>query len=133
MASILIVEDDCSLRDLLTRILLIRGFEVIGSACNGLKAVNMFKNMILKPDIILMDYRMPVMNGIDATRKILEIDPLARVLFLSADTSIKDEAMEVGAVDFLGKPISCAEIIVFIEKHTSASEEEDFPFLPMIL
>lgn len=126
MVSVLIVEDDCHVQDLLVRILLIRGFKVVGTAFNGLEAVDVFKNMILKPDIILMDYRMPIMNGIEATREIMEIDPLARILFLSADSSIMDDAIEAGAIDFLVKPISCAEIITFIEKHTSTLDKEEF-------
>ncbi len=124
VVSVLIVEDDSCVHDLLTRFLVIRGHSIAGSAFNGAEAVDIFINSVPKPNVILMDYRMPVMDGIEATRKIIEIDPNARILFLSAEGSIKVEAIEAGACGFLRKPISCSEIITTIEKLISFLDSE---------
>ena len=132
MASVLIVEDDSCVHDLLTRFLIIRGHSIAGNAFNGAEAVDIFSNLIPKPDVILMDYRMPVMNGIEATKRILEIEPKARILFLSADSGIKDEAIEAGACDFLRKPISCSEIITTIDKLTSFLDSKNLVLDPII-
>lgn len=132
VASVLIVEDDSCVHDLLTRFLQIRGHSIAGNAHNGAEAVDMFNDMAPKPDVILMDYRMPVMNGIEATKRILEIEPKARILFLSADSRVKDEAIEAGARDFLRKPISCSELIITIEKLISFLESEEIVFAATI-
>jgi two-component system chemotaxis response regulator CheY len=124
VASVLIVEDDSCVHDLLTRFLEIRGYSIAGNAFNGAEAVDIFINLIPKPNLILMDYRMPVMNGIEATRKIIEIEPSAQILFLSADSRVKDEAIEAGACGFLRKPVSCSEIITTIDKLISFLESE---------
>ena len=130
VVSVLIVEDDSCVHDLLTRFLEIRGHSIAGNAYNGAEAVDIFNNLVSKPNLILMDYRMPVMDGIEATRKILEIEPKARILFLSADNRVKDEALEAGAIDFLRKPISCLEIITTIEKLIAFLDSEDLVLAP---
>ncbi|MHA1943632.1 MAG: response regulator [Candidatus Thorarchaeota archaeon] len=130
VVSVLIVEDDSCVHDLLTRFLEIRGHSIAGHAFNGAEAVDIFINLVPKPNLILMDYRMPVMNGIEATKKILEIEPLAQILFLSADSRVEDEAIEAGACGFLRKPISCSEIITTIEKLNSFLEGEDIVHAP---
>ena len=132
MVSVLIVEDDSCVHDLLTRFLEMRGHSIAGNAFNGAEAVDIFSSLVPRPNLILMDYRMPVMDGIEATRKILEIEPKARILFLSADNRIKDEAMEAGACDFLRKPISCSEIIITIEKLISFLDSEDIVVAPTV-
>ncbi|MHA2025808.1 MAG: response regulator [Candidatus Thorarchaeota archaeon] len=133
MTSVLIVEDDSCVHDLLTRFLVIRGHSIAGNAFNGAEAVDMFSNLVPKPDVILMDYRMPIMNGVEATKRIIELEPKTRILFLSADSRVKDEAMEAGACDFLRKPISCSEIITAIEKLISFLESDQRVSTPTII
>lgn len=132
MASVLIVEDDNYVHDLLSRILLIRGHSILGNAFNGAEAVDIFIKLVPKPNVVLMDYRMPVMDGIEATKKILEIDPLAQILFLSADSRVEEEAREAGACGFLRKPISCSEIVAYIERHISYLTSDQFASVPTI-
>ena len=55
------------------------GFQVLGIANNGDEAIKMFKNFSKKPDIIILDYRMPIKNGLDALKEILQIDHDSRV------------------------------------------------------
>jgi len=133
LASVLIVEDDSCVHDLLTRFLVIRGHSIVGNAFNGAEAVDIFINSFPKPNVILMDYLISVITGIEATMKIIEIDPLARILFLTADSRVEDEAIEAGACGFLRKPISCSEIITTIEKLISFLDSEQFVSAPKIL
>jgi two-component system chemotaxis response regulator CheY len=120
MVSVLIVDDDVFLHKVLDRILSIGGHDVVGHAYDGAEAVEMFNGLNPKPDIILMDHRMPVMNGTSATREIKHMDPDTRILFISADETIQSEAMQAGALAFLTKPIRSADLFAAIEKHMSS-------------
>jgi CheY-like chemotaxis protein len=117
VVSVLIVDDDVFLHKVLDRILKIGGHETAGHAYDGAEAIEVFTKLNPKPDIILMDHRMPVMNGVTATREILHIDSSVRILFISADETVLDEALESGALDFLTKPIRSAQLFEAIEKH----------------
>ncbi len=87
------------------------GFQVLGIANNGDKAIKMFKSFEEKPDIIILDYRMPIKNGIDALHEILEIDKTSRIIFASADKTIKEEVYLQGAMGFLDKPFTHKKLI----------------------
>ena len=93
--TIFIVEDDLSLQLLYKKILVLNGFEVIATANNGEEAISMYKSFLEKPDIILMDHRMPIKNGIEALREILQLDNHSRIIFASADNTVKEEALSV--------------------------------------
>jgi len=118
--NIFIVEDDNSLRLLYEKALNLSGYNVIGSAKDGDEAVNMYKRFETKPDVILMDHRMPIKNGIDATKEILHnssnIKP--KIIFVSADKTIKDLALSVGAISFKDKPFTLERLFSNIEKAT---------------
>ncbi|HWA11239.1 MAG TPA: response regulator transcription factor [Opitutaceae bacterium] len=85
-------------------------FKMMGEAKTGREAVEMAQ--ALKPDIILMDIAMPVLNGLEATRQILAADPKARVIILSAhsDDEYIDRMIKAGVAGFLEKQTS-AEIL----------------------
>lgn len=117
MASVMIVDDDVHLQKGLAMVLSIGGHTVVGQAHNGAEAVEMFVVMNPKPDVILMDYRMPVMNGASASKVILELDPNSKILFISSDYTIADEVIALGALEFLTKPIRSKELLDIIEKH----------------
>jgi len=106
MASIFIVEDDVFILRLYEIFLRASKFSVIGKAKNGDEAVSSYKLMSTKPDLIIMDNRMPVKNGIEALKEILEIDRQAKIMIVSADRSIEKIAKSVGAVAFMEKPFS---------------------------
>ena len=104
MLSIMIVDDEEMLHDLYGKLLELKGYQVVASAFNGVEAVDMFKDMEERPDLVLMDHRMPVKNGLEAMREILEIDLDAQVVFLTADAAVAEHAIAAGAADVLLKP-----------------------------
>ena len=83
--------------------------EVIGIAENGQEAVRLTDE--LRPDVILMDLRMPVMDGLEATRRIREAHPATQILLLTGtDTPIESEAIAAGASAFLRKESGVDEL-----------------------
>lgn len=97
------------------------GFEVAGEARNGEEAVLKYKQFVKKPSIVLMDHRMPVKNGIDVLKEILRFDNSAMIIFASADTSVREEALSLGACSFKQKPFDIDYLISNIEKALKTS------------
>jgi len=115
VATIFIVEDDPCLQTLYGLMLEGPEFKIVGLANDGEEAVEMFKRFTEKPQIIIMDHRMPKKNGLDATREILAFSKNTKIIFASADASIKDTACSSGAIDFLKKPFNRAILTKAIE------------------
>lgn len=109
-AGIAVVEDERALVDVLLRLFAKRGIRVCFVAYDGGEAILKFIKSTPKPHIVLMDYRMPTVNGIDATIEILKIDPETRIVFLSADIDVKEAALKAGVKLFLKKPASIKDI-----------------------
>lgn len=101
---ILIADDSAVVRSILKTVLSREAdFEVVGEASNGIRAVHL--NRELDPDVIIMDVKMPVMDGLEATRKIMSEKPAPILVFSSfVDAEISFEATVNGAVDVVGKP-----------------------------
>lgn len=109
--TVLLAEDHAVVRQGLCSLLNADGqFLVLGEARTGREAVEMAQ--ALRPDVILMDIAMPVLNGLEATRQILTADPKARIVVLSAhsDDVYVERMNEAGAAGFLEKQTS-AEIL----------------------
>ncbi len=104
LIKILVVDDDHAILGLYRLILNEFGLEKIETATNGKAAVEKVKNCSDKPDVIIMDHRMPIMNGIDAMKHILNIEKNIEIIFISADVSVKEVALSIGAKIFLKKP-----------------------------
>ncbi len=117
MVKILIVEDEPNIQFLYEQLVSALGFEVVGTAGDGEEAVNVFKSFSTKPDIILMDHRMPKKNGIEATKEILKFGNDTKIIFVSADSSIKEEALSLGVVSFKEKPFTIEKLKRNIEKY----------------
>ena len=111
MRTVLIVDDIPYVRKTLKQILSARGFKVIGEAENGEIAVSLYEE--LQPDVITMDLVMPVMNGVDATKRILNINPDARIVILSAmmQENLVADAIMAGAKDYIIKPFQTDEVM----------------------
>jgi len=88
--------------------------DIVGIAKNGAEAVTMATE--LEPEIILMDAHMPVMNGVEATRRIRESHPEMKIIMLSTydEDEYVHEALHFGAVGYLLKDISPTELIAAI-------------------
>lgn len=114
--TIFIAEDDRDLQRLYELLLETSGFKVLGIANNGEEAIEMFKNFSEKPDIIIMDYRMPIKNGLDALKEILQIDHNSRVIFASADRTVKEEVYSYGAKGFLVKPFTLKKLVSILNE-----------------
>lgn len=112
---IAVVEDETDLVKIYTKIFAKKDIQICFVAFDGLEAVKKYMDCDPKPHTILMDYRLPIMDGIDATREILKIDPKAKIIFLSADIHVKEEAMRAGAFIFLKKPVSIKTITDAVE------------------
>ncbi len=118
---LLIVDDEELIIDSI-KMILGDNFEIV-SASNGLEAIEMYEKH--KPDVVLMDVMMPRMNGIEATKKILEIDPTAKILAISAYTEKKGkEIIEAGALDILPKPFKRSELRKFIMKYVEYDKKD---------
>jgi two-component system chemotaxis response regulator CheY len=116
MINVFIVDDEPQIQFLYKNVISLLGFNVVGIAGDGEEAINMFKSFSNKPDIILMDHRMPKKNGIEATKEILKLGNHSRIIFTSADSSIREEALAAGAVGFKIKPFTIEKLKSNIEK-----------------
>lgn len=83
---------------------------------NGKDAVDNYKNHSEKPKVIIMDHRMPVMNGFDAMIEILKFNNKPKIIFASADTAMKDVSISMGATAFISKPFKIEELINLVNK-----------------
>jgi len=105
--TVLLAEDHAIVRQGLVALLKADGnFKLAGEATNGQEAVKL--TLSLRPDVVLMDIAMPVLNGLEATRQILAAHPAARIIILSAHSEdvYVDRMNEVGAAGFLEKQTS---------------------------
>ncbi len=116
MAKVLIVDDAAFMRMMIKDILEKNGFEVIGEANNGIKAVEMYKAE--KPDVVTMDITMPDMDGIEAVKAIKSFDADAKIIMCSAmgQQSMVMDAIRAGAKDFIVKPFQADRVLEAIKK-----------------
>lgn len=105
-----IVEDERDLARMYGMILAKMGVPVSFVASSGMEAIVKFKECMPKPQVVLMDNRLPSMSGLEATKAILEIKPDTRIIFLSADTGAREEAIRAGAALFVSKPARISDI-----------------------
>jgi len=68
------------------------------------------------PDIMIMDHRMPSKDGVETTKEILKINPNIKIIFASADATVRDAALASGARSFLSKPFAISDLLAGIEE-----------------
>ncbi len=117
MAKVLLIEDNEMNRDMLSRRLMRRGFEVV-FAVNGKQGVDLARSE--KPDIILMDMSLPIMDGWEATRCVKADDATRSVpvigLTAHAMSGDREKAIEAGCDDYDTKPVEIDRLIGKIER-----------------
>jgi two-component system, chemotaxis family, chemotaxis protein CheY len=107
---VLIADDSLLMRQTIADILAADGWTVVAEAGNGREAIDFYKRY--RPDAVTMDIIMPGMGGIEALVAIVEYDPQAKVVVVSAlnQTPLISEAIRKGAQDFIAKPFTPAQL-----------------------
>jgi two-component system chemotaxis response regulator CheY len=101
---LLVADDAMIIREIIKDLAVSAGWEVVGEACNGREAIDQYRK--LNPDAVTLDLVMPECDGLHALHGIMEFDPEAKVLVVSAleqRGALKD-AFKAGATDFVAKP-----------------------------
>ena len=114
--NILICDDAAFMRMMIKDILTKNGYNVVGEAENGAKAVEKYNE--LKPDLVLMDITMPEMDGIQALKKIKEMDSGAMIIMCSemGQQAMVIESIQSGAKDFIVKPFQADRVLEAVKK-----------------
>lgn len=111
VSSVLVVEDFVPFRRFICSMLThIQQFEVVGEASDGAEALR--KAVELKPDLILLDIGLPILNGMEAARELRELVPESRIIFLSQESSsdVVQEAFRLGARGYVTKVRAAIEL-----------------------
>jgi DNA-binding response OmpR family regulator len=126
MSTILVVDDERLMCDLLGSVLARHGHEVL-TALNGRDGLEMFKTH--RPRFTLLDLRMPEMNGIEVLKQIRAIDPQAAVMILTAwgSDALEQQARQLGVVDFLSKRLSLDVLVEAMERTLQQSAQAASP------
>lgn len=126
MIKVILADDSPFLRKVLRDVLEASGkFEVAGEAKNGKEAIEQVK--ALKPDVLILDCEMPVMNGLEALRHIMTECPLPVFIFSSLareGASVTIKALEYGAVDYLAKPVAGGHNLAEVKDEMIAKLEQ---------
>lgn len=123
-ASIVVVDDEPSIRDLLVASLHFSGFEV-ATAASGSEAIEVIEKV--QPDLIILDVMLPDIDGFTVTRRIRQEGIEAPVLFLTArdDTQDKVMGLTVGGDDYVTKPFSLEEVVARIRAILRRTHEQE--------
>ena len=119
---VLVAEDESLIRLDLTEMLAEEGYQVVGEAGDGAMAVRLAEE--LRPDLVVMDVKMPVLDGISAAERIVS-QRIAPVLILTAfsQRELVERAREAGAMAYLVKPFAKTDLVPAIEMALSRHEE----------
>jgi CheY-like chemotaxis protein len=115
---VMIAEDSDSVRFALRMALEYLGHEVVGVAGDGEQALQTFTQA--HPDVVLMDVRMPVMDGLTCTERLHDLDPRAKVVVVTAGRTTESQARAAGAAGFMEKPFDVSALGRVIEQLAAA-------------
>jgi len=121
MTGVLVVDDDNDTVDVLSEYLGLKGMNVVGRAYNGREAHELYEE--LRPDVVLLDVLMPDFDGFYGLQKILEFDPHAKVIMVTASEFTDDKQNKLkslGASAVICKPYDTEDIIKTIEELSRA-------------
>ncbi|MGB9930012.1 MAG: response regulator [Methanosarcina sp.] len=116
MARIMIVDDAEFMRMIIKDILVMHGHEIVAEVSDGEEAIQTY--LEIKPDLVLMDIIMPDMDGKEALKKLLTIDPAAKVVMCSSlgQQALITESIKIGAMGFIVKPFESSGMLDVIRK-----------------
>ena len=109
--SVLVADDEVELLKVYLDCLSSAGFKVC-SAKDGREAVTRF--IEIRPEVVILDYRMPNGDGIEAAGEILAMKPSTKIIMLTADETVLDEAERIGIEVFLQKPVSLKKLLASV-------------------
>jgi DNA-binding NarL/FixJ family response regulator len=120
---VLVVDDDVILGEALCHLLRQKGFNVVGMASNGPEGISLTQEK--EPDVVLMDFRMPMMDGLEATSLIKAHSPMIQTVMFTAydDQTLNLEAADTGVYSLLVKGCN-PELIVDIVNRAAARKRE---------
>jgi DNA-binding NarL/FixJ family response regulator len=110
-----VIDDASDIRELLATVLTRSGMDVVGQAGDGQEGVEVVRAE--RPDVVLLDLAMPVMDGVEALPLIRELVPDARIIVLSAFTgAVREQVLEWGADGYLVKGTPLRSIVAYLEE-----------------
>lgn len=120
----LVVDDEEGIREMLSAVLTKQGLQVT-TAADGAAAVEVFRS--LRPAVVLMDIRMPGLNGLQALSEIRKIDRSAAVILMTAYAAVGTavQAIKDGAFDYILKPFDIAEVVLLVERALQLRRMQD--------
>jgi DNA-binding NtrC family response regulator len=104
--SVAVVDDEIGVIRTYELLLKRRNIPLSFTALDGPEAIDKLKNANPRPGVVVIDYRLPSMNGLELMKEVLAMEPAIKVLFISGDDSIRQESIDTGAAVFLKKPSS---------------------------
>jgi DNA-binding NarL/FixJ family response regulator len=112
---VLLADDNKQILEYVCQFLSVNGFEVIGTVTDGQSAVPAVAQLL--PDVLVLDVSMPILNGIHAARRILEVNSALKIVFLTIqrDPDTCRVALETGAFGYVLKPRLASDLIPAIE------------------
>ncbi len=115
-----VIDDTSDIRDLMSIVLTRSGMEVVGEAGDGRAGVDVVR--AARPDVVLLDLAMPVMDGMEALPLIRELVPDAQIIVLSAfDGAVEQQVLDWGADGYLVKGTPLRTIVSYLEARLDGS------------
>ena len=132
-ARVVIVDDTYDLRELLRLALTRGGMEVVGEAADGLSGIEAVR--LERPDVVLLDLSMPVMDGLEALPSIRRLVPAGKIIVLSGfgATQMSERALAIGADGYLQKGMSLKRILEYVRNVVDGSEDPPRPSPALML
>ena len=124
---LLIIDDALIIREIIKDAVMGAGWEIAGEATNGQEGIEQYQ--LLQPDAVTLDLVMPEYDGLHALEGILDMDPDAKVVVVSAldQKNILKQAFRIGATDFLVKPFNNEALIQTLETLVPAAVDSNTP------